>query len=237
MPKLSKPIQGIIVLVLACLVGSVVFTMVRNNDDEGFLGLVEMETSAGPSLAPTEEPVDVTQEPAPNATEEPLATAEPSDGTSIGPTETSIGPTTEKIKVPTPFGADFNIVFQWFMALALLFGASFAVRKDFTSHRNTMTFLVLLNWFSIVGRMTPNVQGYLDATEPAGFEKIAIMIHAIGATLVMISATYLIIRMWFEKKLPSWFLVKNFKLQMRATLLIWLLIIALGTFMYFDIYG
>lgn len=236
MPKLSKPIQGILILVLAAIVGAVVYTMVRNNEDEGFLGLVELETSASPTLLPTEEPADG----APVATEEvPIATEEPTDGGELeGSTGTSSGGVTSTtIKVPTPFGADFNVVFQWFMALALLLGASFAVRKDFTTHRNMMTFLVLLNWFSILGRMIPNVDGYLDVPDPAGFEKVVVLIHAIGATLVMISGTYLIIRMWFEKKLPAWFLVKNFKLQMRATLLVWLVMIALGTFMYFDIYG
>ncbi|MBZ0316009.1 MAG: hypothetical protein K8L91_06290 [Anaerolineae bacterium] len=239
MPKLSKPIQGLIVLVLACLVGAVVFTMVRNNEDEGFLGLVELETTDGALLSPTEEPVETTQEPAPIATEEPLATAEPSDGTGGEPTTGSSpsGGTTQTVSHPTPFGADFNIVFQWFMVLALLFGASFAVRKDFTTHRNIMTFLVLVNVFSILGRMSPNVDGYLDTPDPAGFEKIAIWIHAIGGGIIAISGIYLLIRMWFEKKLPAWFLVKNFKLQMRATLLLWLILIALGTFMYFDIYG
>ncbi len=230
MPKLSKPIQGLIVLLLACLVGAVVFTMVRNNDDEGFLGLVELEDSDGALLAPTEEPVEATQEPAPVATAEPGS----SEGTTSSGTAGSTSTTTSHA---TPFGADFNIVFQWVMVLALLFGASFAVRKDFTSHRNIMTFLVLVNLFSILGRMSPNVDGYLDASDPAGFEKIAIWIHAIGGGIVAISGIYLLIRMWFEKKLPSWFLVKNFKLQMRATLLVWLILIALGTFMYFDIYG
>lgn len=233
MPKLSKPIQGLIVVILACLVGAVVFTMVRNNDDEGFLGLVELETSGGGSVVPTEEPVEATQEPAP------VATAEPSEGTSEETTSGggTSGGTTQTVSHPTPFGADFNIVFQWIMALALLFGASFAVRKDFTSHRNIMTFLVLVNVFSILGRMSPNVDGYLDTPDPAGFEKIAIIIHAVSGVIIAISGLYLLIRMWFEKKLPSWFLVKNFKLQMRVTLLLWLILIALGTFMYFDIYG
>lgn len=222
MPKLSKPIQGLIVLLLACLVGAVVFTMVRNNDDEGFLGLVELEDSDGTLLAPTEEPVEATQEPAPVATAEPGS----SEGTTSSGTAGSTSTTTS-----TPFGADFNIVFQWVMVLALLFGASFAVRKDFTSHRNIMTFLVLVNLFSILGRMIPYVRNE-DAEKT-----VIIWIHAIGGGIVAISGIYLLIRMWFEKKLPAWFLVKNFKLQMRATLLVWLILIALGTFMYFDIYG
>jgi uncharacterized membrane protein YozB (DUF420 family) len=122
------------------------------------------------------------------------------------------------------------------MAGALLFGASFAVRKDFTSHRNVMTFLVIVNWFSIFGRMAPNVQGYLDESDPT-FSQAVITLHAIGGALVMILASYLITRMWFEKVLPERVLVKNFKVFMRLTLVFWLSLIALGTFMYFDIYG
>jgi hypothetical protein len=100
-----------------------------------------------------------------------------------------------------------------------------------------MTFLVIVNWFSILGRMIPNVNNYLDASGDPGYSQLAIAIHAVGGLFVMTLGSYLALRMWFEKVLPPWALVKNFKVFMRLTLVCWLALIALGTYMYFDIYG
>jgi hypothetical protein len=44
--------------------------------------------------------------------------------------------------------------------------------------------------------------------------------------------TYLVIRMWFEKQLPSWFKVRRIKRLMRTTLVLWLITAALGITIY-----
>lgn len=141
------------------------------------------------------------------------------------------------LEIRTQRGADINIIFQWFMFFNLLLGASFAVRKDFVSHRNIMTFNVLVNWFSIAGRMIPKVDDWIGDPIAPTYSKLAIQIHAVGGVTVMLFASYLVFRMWFEKRLPSWIKIDPIKVWMRLTLVIWLSLILLGTFMYFDIHS
>ncbi len=295
--RIAKPIQGIIIILLVAVLGSGLFFFVRQDDEEGFLGLATFKVSTIPQITPepteeldfpepvvTIEPALITPEPdeaappttepsdeAPPATTEPNdevapattepndeappATSEPtdgntsalndgqfsalqaaSDGSSTIPQEDGTAPTAITQSFPAPLGADVNILFQWFAFLGLLVGASFAVRKDFTTHRNIMTFWVLMNWFSITGRMTRTVEGYLEAKGPTYSQEV-IYLHATLGLAISLYATYLVVRMWFENQLPGWFKVKNIKLWMRVTITGWLFLIALGTYMYFDIYS
>lgn len=305
MPKFSKPVQGIIVVMVAVLVGLPIFLTV-GSDKEGFLGLVvyEVEPNIGGPESTAEPGEDATVEPTespneaetPVATEEAVETVEPTEteeaaesaeteepvateeavetepSSTPAPAETEIPEATEEpietaepeateefpfgyeidegplrdarlqvasdtIEIPTSRGADINLIFQWFMFFSLLFGASFAVRKDFVSHRNVMTFNVLVNWFSIAGRMLPKVGDWTAEANPTTYSKLPIQIHALGGGIVMIFASYLIFRMWFEKQLPSWIKIEPIKVWMRLTLVLWLSLILLGTFMYFDIHS
>jgi hypothetical protein len=62
-------------------------------------------------------------------------------------------------------------------------------------------------------------------------------IHLITGGLAQLMATYLVIRMWFEKSLPDWFKIKNIKLAMRTTLLLWLTTAVLGILIYLTWYN
>lgn len=235
MPQLSKPIQGLIVLVLAVVVGIGLMSVIGNNDDEGFLGTTNSITSPAP-LA-TEEPDD--------GSVDAQATPEPSDadGTDEGNTSSaeaddgadsdSDDANTVTTEYKSPLGADANLIFQAFMFIGLLTGASFAVRKDYTTHRNIMTFLIIVNWFSIIGRMRDS----MDGIEDTAVNSTLAYVHAGGGSLVMLFATYLAIRMWFENVLPSWIKIEPIKLWMRLTLVVWLGILVLGFLVYFGIYG
>lgn len=275
MRNIPKQTQGIAIIVIAFVLGSGLFYLVRQDNQEGFLGLASFQTSSVPQVTP--EPSEPAPEVNPPTTPEPASSPEPSDNdlpatdepaedssstteptndeTSALPSERfamlqaahdadgtspqdggDATPEAETQSFPAPLGADVNLLFQWFAFLGLLVGASFAVRKDFTTHRNIMTFLVLMNWFSITGRMTRTIEGYLDAKEPTYTQEV-IYLHAALGLMVALFASYLVLRMWFENQLPEWFKVKNIKLWMRITVTSWLFLIALGTYMYFDIYA
>lgn len=225
---MSKPIQGIIVVVLACVVGIGLLQVIGNNDDEGFLGTKQTIEVTAPAETP--EPDDGGAEDAASDSE---ATPEPDDGE--GETSTQDFGTTQIIEEeePSPLGADANVVFQGLMFLGLLTGASFAVRKDFTTHRNIMTFLIIVNWFSIVGRMTDAVDGVPDTNVN---ENLA-YVHAGLGGAVMLFASYLAIRMWFENQLPNLVKIEPIKFWMRLTLVVWLGVIVLGLLVYLGIYG
>ncbi len=223
MPKLAKPVQGLIVVILAVIVGIGLLSVVGNNEDEGFLGTtnsIEIQVPLG-----TPEAIDGLA--TPEATDEDAAAPEASDDDSDS-TATTI---TQEYK--SPLGADANLMFQVFMFVALLTGASFAVRKDYTTHRNIMTFLIIVNWFSIMGRMADSAEGIRDTD----VNEVVATIHMIGGSITMLFATYLAIRMWFENMLPSWIKIEPIKVWMRLTLVVWLSILALGLVIYMGLYS
>lgn len=236
MPKLAKPIQGILVLILAVIVGIGLLSVVGNNDDEGFLGTTNKVEIEVPLATP--DPTDG------EATPDPLATPEATDDTGENsedadmPDEpviddTGSDATTITEEYQSPLGADVNLIFQALMFVGLLVGASFAVRKDYTTHRNIMTFLIIVNWFSIMGRMADSADGIRDTD----VNEVVASIHMLGGSIVMLFATYLAIRMWFEDILPGWLKIEPIKLWMRLTLVVWLSILVLGLVIYMGLYS
>ncbi|MCI0714611.1 MAG: hypothetical protein L0154_30935 [Chloroflexi bacterium] len=219
---MSKPIQGIIVVVLACVVGFGLMQLIRNNEDEGFLGTKQSVEITAPAATPDLDP---------DATPEPDDGGDGEDGEEEDD-ERSIPQTIEE-EFLSPLGADINVVFQGLMFLGLLTGVSFAVRKDFTTHRNIMTFLIIVNWFSILGRMTDT----FDGVEDTNVNETLVYVHAGLGGLVMLFASYLVIRMWFENQLPDVVKINPIKFWMRLTLATWLAVIVLGLFVYLGIYG
>ena len=232
MPQLAKPVQGLIVVILAVIVGIGLMSVIGNNDDEGFLGTTNSETVESPLSTP-----EATDGESPD----PQATPEATDGgenansefspNDDGGVSTDTETRTEERK--SPLGADANLVFQALMFMGLLIGASFAVRKDYTTHRNVMTFLILVNWFSIIGRMTDSAEGIADSD----VNQTVARIHMLGGGLTMLFATYLAIRMWFEDVLPSWIKIEPIKIWMRLTLVVWLSILVLGFLIYLGLYS
>jgi uncharacterized membrane protein YozB (DUF420 family) len=231
MPKLPTYLQGLIVVVIAVIVGIGLLQIIGNNEDEGFLGTSKTVTGVSPIV--TEEP----PEPGAQPTLSPASTEEPSDGqatpaASATPTDTGLIREIET-DFKSPLGADGNLVYQIAMGLGLVFGASFAVRKDFVSHRNVMTFLIIVNWFSIVGRMTDTFGDIADLDVNENLARI----HAGLGGITMIFASYLALRMWFENQLPGWIKIDPIKTWMRLTLVLWLTLIVLGVLIYIGIYS
>jgi uncharacterized membrane protein YozB (DUF420 family) len=111
---------------------------------------------------------------------------------------------------------------------AMLVGFFFARRKMFEPHHKlTMTTITLVNWVIIFFLMAVR---YSQAVQFAPGDPTLIIptIHlAFGATAQLL-ATYLVIRMWFEKQLPAWLKVRRIKRYMRTTLALWLITAALG---------
>ncbi|MFN8374972.1 MAG: hypothetical protein U0694_19115 [Anaerolineae bacterium] len=114
----------------------------------------------------------------------------------------------------------------------MLLGFFFARRKMFEpNHKLVMTTITLVNWFIIIFLMFVR---YSQAVQYAPGDPTLILptIHlAFGAT-AQILATYLVIRMWFEKQLPAWFKVRRIKRYMRTTLALWIITALLGISIY-----
>jgi uncharacterized membrane protein YozB (DUF420 family) len=133
--------------------------------------------------------------------------------------------------------ADITVLAYIFLIVpAMLVGYFFARRKWFEPHHKlTMTSITLVNWVLIVWLM---LTSYRDGVLPnlasnlSNPTYILPTIHLITGALAQFTATYLVIRMWFEKQLPDGLKVKNIKRYMRFTLACWLITALLGVGIY-----
>jgi uncharacterized membrane protein YozB (DUF420 family) len=137
--------------------------------------------------------------------------------------------------------ADLTLVAYVFLLVpAMLVGFFFARRKWFEPHHKmTMTTITIANWVLILALM---VGSYSAGVLPRLGENISNpryllpTLHLITGALAQFTATYLVIRMWFEDQLPGWFKVQNIKRPMRFTLAGWLVTVLLGVGIYFTWY-
>lgn len=122
------------------------------------------------------------------------------------------------------------------LAPAMLVGFFFARRKWFEPHHKmTMTTITLVNWVLIIALMLGSyAQGVLPNLGANLSNPVFLLptLHLITGALAQITATYLVIRMWFEDGLPDWFKVQNIKRPMRFTLAAWLVTVLLGVGIY-----
>ncbi len=124
---------------------------------------------------------------------------------------------------------------------AMLVGFYFARRKLFdTHHKPVMTAIMLINWVLIGFLMIASyVQGVLPELPSRFSDPVYVLptLHLIIGGAAQIMATYLVIRMWFERQLPAWFKVANIKRYMRFTLAGWLIAALLGVGIYVTWYA
>jgi uncharacterized membrane protein YozB (DUF420 family) len=137
--------------------------------------------------------------------------------------------------------ADLTLVAYIVLILpALVIGLFFARRKMFEPHHKVvMTAITLFNWVLIIFVMAASYSQHVKPQIPENLGQPVYLIptiHAITGGLAQLLATYLVLRMWFEKSLPSWFKVQNIKLFMRATLALWLITTLLGVALYITWY-
>lgn len=123
---------------------------------------------------------------------------------------------------------------------AMLVGFFFARRKKFEPHHKmTMTTITLINWVIIFFLMMVSYrEGVLPWVNyaPADPRVVLPTIHLITGLVAQLLGSYLVFRMWFEKVLPQWMMVKRIKRYMRFTLAMWLITATLGITIYFAFY-
>jgi uncharacterized membrane protein YozB (DUF420 family) len=133
--------------------------------------------------------------------------------------------------------SDLSLLAYIFILIPLmLVGFFFARRKMFEPyHKLTMTLITLTNWGLIIFLMAVHYSRTATYT-PNEPTLVLPTIHLAFGGVAQLLATYLVIRMWFEKQLPSWFKVKRIKRYMRTTLALWLITAALGIGIYVSWY-
>lgn len=126
-----------------------------------------------------------------------------------------------------PLGAGLNAVAQVIMIVSLLIGWHFARVKAIRKHRRIQTTVVMVNWLAILFVMGVTFFGPEVLRNPRGASDLVVLFemgHGGAGMLAAVLGGYLVVRMAFERVLPDWFQVKNFRRLMRITIVIWLLI-------------
>lgn len=130
--------------------------------------------------------------------------------------------------------------YLFFLVPSMLIGFGFARRHLFEPHHKlTMTTITIINWGLILWLMINTYRSSVAPELPGGLSRARVLvatIHATFGSVAQVFATYLVLRMWFEKRLPQWIMVKNIKRYMRFTLSMWLLTALLGVGVWFTFY-
>jgi len=128
------------------------------------------------------------------------------------------------------FGADFNLVVQLIMGVALLAGALLAKHKRYRAHGICQTTVLLLNVLMIGLVMWPSFQQQvkpaLAKVHHKWYYEVAIMHAALGITAELLGL-YIVIVAGTEL-LPRWLRFNNWKWWMRAELVLWMIVLLSG---------
>lgn len=122
-------------------------------------------------------------------------------------------------------GAGLAVILEIAGLIALWIGRGLARKKDFYHHQRVQTAVMLFNIVVILFVMVVTFsQQVVGPGAPPNDPVVLIEIgHGISGVLLQLLGLYIVVRMWFEKVLPQWFLFKNFRLLMLTTLFWWTL--------------
>lgn len=139
-------------------------------------------------------------------------------------------------------GADITLVAYLLMIVpGMILGFIFARRKLFVPHHKyMMTTIVIVNWVLIAVIMSVSYRNFVAPSVPDKLNDPGILtpsVHLLFGGLAQILGTILVIRMWFEYRLPRFLRFEPIKPWMRLTLACWLIAATLGVLTYINWYG
>lgn len=133
-----------------------------------------------------------------------------------------------------PFPADFNVVAQLAMGVALLVGALFAKRKRYRAHAICQTTVLLLNLVMIAAVVWPAMRQQVLPAFPSVLGKWHFAmpsIHALLGAMAEVLGLYIVV-VARTKVVPLRLRFTNWKTWMRTGLVLWwmALLSGLGTY-------
>ena len=133
-----------------------------------------------------------------------------------------------------PWSAEVVLLVEAAMGMALLAGAVLARRRHYRAHAWCQSSLVLLNLLVIGSAMFPSFYIQLAPKIPQTLRKSYYAIaagHAALGVIAELAGLYLIVAAG-TNVLPERMRVKNYRGWMRATLILWWVVLALGVATY-----
>ena len=133
-----------------------------------------------------------------------------------------------------PWSADVVLLVEAAMGIALLGGAMLARRRRYRAHAWCQSSIVLLNLLVIGSAMFPSFDIQVAPKIPESLRKSYYAIatgHAALGVLAELAGLYLMVAAG-TNVLPERLRVKNYRVWMRATLILWWLVLVLGVATY-----
>jgi len=130
-----------------------------------------------------------------------------------------------------PLIADITLLMTWSLLIVALFGAYRAYKKNYTKHESIMPWAALLNWIPILLVMIPVLARIISGQYHLVSDKFAFLpyFHGTLGLLTQVLLTYTVFRMKWATNLPP----KKPLWLMRIALILWVLTVLGGTFLYF----
>ena len=133
-----------------------------------------------------------------------------------------------------PVSADVVLLVEAVMGMALLAGAVLARRRHYRAHAWCQSAVVPLNLVVIGSAMVPSFYIQLAPKIPQAMRKSYYAIaagHAALGVIAELAGLYLILAAG-TNILPKFLVLKNYRFWMRATLLLWWVVLLLGVATY-----
>ena len=129
-----------------------------------------------------------------------------------------------------PFYANLTLLLEIAMGAGLLIGARLARLRHFRAHAWCQSVIVLLNLEVIVFSMIPSFRVHVSPKIPLKLGKAYYTLataHAALGTITEIAGLYILLAAG-TSFLPEKFRITNYKLWMRAVLILWWVVLLLG---------
>lgn len=133
------------------------------------------------------------------------------------------------------FRADFNLVVQVTMGLALLTGMLLARRKKFRAHKYCQSSVMLLNLLMIFLIMAPSFHKQVEPQLPGGLKEsyyLVPYVHAVLGTIAEVLGVYIVL-VAATKLVPRKLRFKRYKPWMRTELVLWWAVVLIGVGTYY----
>ena len=136
------------------------------------------------------------------------------------------------------FSADFNLVLQIAMGIALLIGAGLARARRYRAHALCQSAVLILNLFLIAFVMWPSFQLQLLPALPAKLGRLRVavaIVHGTSGAAAELLGIYILLAAGTSLLPRSW-RFQRWKLWMRVVLTLWWIVLAAGIATYFAWY-
>jgi len=134
------------------------------------------------------------------------------------------------LETAAPRGANVVLVLEMAMGTGLLLGAWLARKRRFRQHAWCQSTIVLLNLVVVAVMMIPSFRVHVSPKIPLKLGKAYYTLataHAALGTITEIAGLYILLAAG-TSFLPEKFRITNYKLWMRAVLILWWVVLLLG---------